>query len=192
MQVSWLPVPCKNMYFKLLLNLKTQCISVLQQKNISVTRPLEVVKERNETTGEESDCASPELQGHLLYLSSKSFLWNAQPSILVKPDLKLLEDFDFQQLIQIEKNLSSVLFHLLAWLGRQYPVLKHLSSVRSPTAQGLGRKASDAGLGSGFASWLCDLQQVTELQLTVLICKIWIIITVISQGCWRTTRVDSR
>ena len=51
-------------------------------------------------------------------------------------------------------------------------MLKHLSSVRSPTAQGLGRKASDAGLGSGFASWLCDLQQVTELQLTVLICKI--------------------
>lgn len=52
-----------------------------------------------------------------------------------------------------------------------------MSSVRSPTAQGLGIKASDAWLGSGFASWLCDLQQVTELQLTVLICKIWMIIT---------------
>lgn len=69
----------------------------------------------------------------------------------------------------------SVLFHLLAWLGRQCPVLKHLSSLRSPTAQGLGVKASDAGLDSGFASWLCDLRQVIELQLTVLICKIWII-----------------
>lgn len=58
---------------------------------ISVTRPLEVVKERNEINWrrtEESDRAAFELQEYLLYLSSKSLLWNAQPSILVKPDIR--------------------------------------------------------------------------------------------------------
>lgn len=153
MQVIWLPDPWKNTYFKLLLNLKTQCISVLQQKNISVTRPLEVVKERNETTGEESYCASPELQWHLLYLSSKSFLWNAQPSILVKPDLKLLENFlIFSGSYKLRKTFLSS-FPFISMVRQTVPSAETSVICEKPYSSGIRTK----GIRCQVRLWLCFL-----------------------------------